>query len=397
MSPTITPWASTTAIFEFDNLAFGSVYALNIYGRNENEVTTNLVNPGESKYYTVQPGMVVWTGDGNRTGYKPYNGISVPENAAAVSLIGVDLTSLIPNDNPNTLFYIGNNLKDVPAGLEAKNVIQNNVAVSDIVLQHGYDFFAPYRFSANNISYERKFSQGRHAGQEGGWSTMVLPFAATTVTADGTSIDWMHSKTDTKGLWICNFNEEEDTADDAMLLADYVGNSLEANVPYFVAPYDGANGTDMRDKTFVFSANNVTVKPNPTAITSGTYHMIVGEYAHKYIGDAYFLNAAGSHFVKAANGTVNAFEAYADDVTSSNANQLQIVLDEDAEEASTSIRGDVNGDHEVNVTDAILLINYLTNNNIDIDLVAADTNYDDNLNITDVTILINFLLNGMWP
>ena len=163
-----------TFYFEFDNLAFGSVYALNIFGRNENEQTTNLVPPGGSKFYTINRGMVVWDGNGNRVGYKPYNGIRVPDNAAAVSLEGLNLTSLIPNENPNTLFYIGNGEKYIPAGLEAKNVIKNNVAQRDVVLKHGYDFYAPYRFTAANISYERTFTTGRHAAQQGGWSTMVL-------------------------------------------------------------------------------------------------------------------------------------------------------------------------------------------------------------------------------
>jgi hypothetical protein len=382
-----------TFYFEFDNLAFGSVYALNIFGRNENEQTTNLVPPGGSKFYTINRGMVVWDGEGNRVGYKPYNGIRVPENAAAVSLEGLNLTSLIPNDNPNTLYYVGNGEKYIPAGLEAKNVIQNHVAQRDIVLHHGYDFYAPYRFTAANISYERKFTRGRHAGQEGGWNTMVLPFAATTVTADGTPIDWMHSKNDGKGLWICNFNEEENTTDDAMLLADYVGSTLEANVPYFVAPYDGANGTDMRGKTFVFSATDVLVKPNPSAITSGTYHMTVGEYAQKTIEDAYFLNAAGSHFVKAANGTVRAFEAYAKDIAASNATLLQIVLDENAEGAPSSLIGDVNCDGNVTIDDVTVLIDYLLSDNAEgIDLNAADCNQNGTVTIDDVTALIDMLL-----
>ena len=386
-----------TFYFEFDNLAYGSRYALNIYGRNENDVTTNLVQPGESKIYTVQPGMVVWTGDGERVGYKPYNGIRVPEDAAAVSLQGVDLTSLIPNDNPNTLFYISNSAKYIPAGLEAKNVIQNNVAQRDIVLKHGYDFYAPYRFSATNISYERTFTTGRHAGLEGGWSTMVLPFAATAVTADGTPIDWMHSKTDAKGLWICNFDQEEDTSDDAMLLAEYVGSTMEANVPYFVAPYDGANGTDMRGKTYVFSANNVTVKPNPSAITSGTYHMTVGSYAQLPIEDAYFLNAAGSHFVKAATGTVNAFEVYAGNVIASNATRLQIVLDENAEDAPSSLRGDVDNNGIVSIADVTALIDYLlSGDDTGINLDAADCNLDTVVTIADVTALIDYLLSGTW-
>jgi hypothetical protein len=386
-----------TFYFEFDNLAFGSVYALNIFGRNENEQTTNLVPPGGSKYYTIEHGMVVWDGNGNRVGYQPYNGIRVPDNAAAVSLEGLNLTSLIPNENPNTLYYIGAGERYIPAGLEARNVIKNNVAQRDVVLQHGYDFYAPYRFTAENISYERTFTTGRHAGQEGGWSTMVLPFAATTVTADGAPIDWMHSKTDAKGLWVCNFDQEEDTSDDAKLLAEYMGTTLEANVPYFVAPYDGANGTDMRGKTFVFSANNVLVKPNPSSITSGTYHMIVGTYAEQAVEDNFFLNTAGSHFVKAANGTVKAFEAYAGNVTASDATMLQIVLDENAEDAPSYTRGDVDNNGIINITDVTVLIDYLlSGNDTGVNLDASDTNLDTQVTIVDVTRLIDYLLSGAW-
>ncbi len=383
-----------TFYFEFDNLAFGSRYALNIFGRNENEVTTNLVKPGESKYYTIDRGMVVWDGMGNRVGHKAYNGIRVPEYAAAVSIEGLNLTSIIPNDNPNTLYYIGNNERYIPAGLEARNVIQNNVAQRDIVLQHGYDFFAPFRFKASNISYERQFTQGRHVGQNGGWNTMVLPFAATSVTADGQPIDWMHSSSDTPYLWICNFDKEEDSTDEAKLLAEYVGNALEANVPYFVAPNDGTDVDDMRGKTYVFSASNVTVKPNPSAITSGTYHMVTGEFAEKMIENAYFLNEAGSHFVKAASGTVNAFEAYASNVKNSDATQFQIVLEQNTIQI---MRGDVNHDGTVSVVDAIMLVDYLNGDtNIDIDLHAADCDHNGNVSIVDVTTLIDYLLNGEW-
>ena len=389
--------ATQTFYFDFDNLAFGSRYALNIYGRNENDVTTNLVPPGGSKFYTVNRGLVTWTSDGVRMGHNMSGDVTIPEDAVAVSFEDIDVTSVVPNSNPNTLYYIATGEKTIPNGLEGKNVIKNNIAQGDIVIKHGYDFFAPSRFKADNISYERKFNKGRHAGQVGGWSTMVLPFAATSVTADGAAIDWMHSKTDAKGLWVCNFNEEEDTADDAKLLAGYVGNTLEANVPYFVAPYDGANGTDMRGKTFVFSANNVNVKPNPSAITSGTYHMTVGEFVQKEIENAYFLNAAGSHFVKAENGMVNAFEVYADDVMASNASQLQIVLDENAEQASSSLRGDVDSDGQVDMDDLSMLINYLLAGDASgIDMEAADCEPSGEVNMDDLSMLINYLLTNSW-
>ena len=386
-----------TFYFDFDNLAFGSRYALNIYGRNENDSTLNLVPPGCSKIYTINRGMVTWTSDGTRVGHNMSGNVTIPENAVAVSFEDINVTSVVPNSNPNTLYYIAVDERSIPAGLEGKNVIKNNVAQGDIVLKHGYDFFAPIRFMAENICYERKFNKGRHAGQEGGWSTMVLPFAATTVTADGADIDWMHSKTDAKGLWICNYDMEEDSNDDSNLLAEYAGSELQANVPYFVAPYDGANGTDMRGKTFVFSANNVVMKPNPSAITSGTYHMVVGEFVQKSIEDAYFLNAAGSHFVKAASGSINAFEAYADNVTASNATQLRIVLDENAEEGATTQRGDVNKDGSIDISDVTTLIDFLLlGNAIDVDPAAADCDLDGQASISDVTALIDYLLLHTW-
>ena len=69
------------------------------------------------------------------------------------------------------------------------------------------------------------------------------------------------------------------------------------------------------------------------------------------------------------------------------------------------LRGDVNGDGDVNITDAILLIGYVmaddeTGSNLDvsdIDLVAADCKIDGTCNISDVTTLINYVLNGTWP
>ena len=198
-------------------------------------------------------------------------------------------------------------------------------------------------------------------------------------------------------MWICNFNEEEDSADDANLLAEYVGNSLEANVPYFVAPYDGTNGTDMRGKTYVFSATDVTVKPNPSAITSGTYHMIVGEFARKMIDDAYFLNPEGSHFEQAAGGVVKAFEVYADNVIASSAVRLEIVLDENAEEAPTSLRGDVDGDGSVMITDVACLIDYILSGNAEgVDLVAADCDLSGTIDIGDISALIDYLLKRSW-
>ena len=60
-------------------------------------------------------------------------------------------------------------------------------------------------------------------------------------------------------------------------------------------------------------------------------------------------------------------------------------------------RGDVNMDGDVNISDAIDLINYLLNDDdTGIDMAAADCNFDGDVNISDVTRLISYLLNGTW-
>ena len=61
------------------------------------------------------------------------------------------------------------------------------------------------------------------------------------------------------------------------------------------------------------------------------------------------------------------------------------------------IRGDVNGDGSVNISDVTALIDYLLSGNASgINLSAADTNQDTNVSIADVTALIDYLLSGTW-
>ena len=63
----------------------------------------------------------------------------------------------------------------------------------------------------------------------------------------------------------------------------------------------------------------------------------------------------------------------------------------------STLLGDVNSDGEVNITDAIALINYVLNDNADgVILENADTNFDGEVNISDVITLINYVLNDKW-
>ena len=60
------------------------------------------------------------------------------------------------------------------------------------------------------------------------------------------------------------------------------------------------------------------------------------------------------------------------------------------------IRGDVNGDNNVDISDVTALIDLLLGGGT-IGNAAADCNQDGSINIADVTALIDYLLSGTWP
>lgn len=60
---------------------------------------------------------------------------------------------------------------------------------------------------------------------------------------------------------------------------------------------------------------------------------------------------------------------------------------------STPKRGDVNGDGRRNVSDIMLIVNYiLGQTNEDFNTVLADLNNDGNVNVSDIMILVNIIL-----
>lgn len=278
---------SKTLYFDFDNLAYGSTYALNIYARNDvpDDVDashlTNIVRPGESVFYDIHHGIVTWDVAGERTGHAPAEGFSVPASAVAVSLEGLSLGSFEPNDNPNTLYFTGDG-GSTPASLSGRNVVNDGSAAS-VVLKDGYDFFTPKALTATTISYERKFTQG-HTTADAGWGTIVLPFAATSVTSGGQDIDWHHSSTDSgKPLWMCYFAQEDGRT---AIFRD--APQLEANVPYLVAI-----SPEECNKPVVWSAENVVLKPGATAYTSGNSLLFGGTFVKTHFDNLLSMSASG--------------------------------------------------------------------------------------------------------
>ena len=359
---------TVTLYYDFDNLAYGSTYALNIYGRNENEQTVNLVEPGHSVYYQVQRGLVTWDGTSMVGNSGPASGnITIPANALAARLEGLNITSVTPSGNPNTIYFIGEN-ENVPNGLAGLNVVKGNVAQS-IALNDGYGYFIPQSFTAQSISYERTFTKARQNGVAENWSTIVLPFAPATCSASN-------------GLWIERFAQEENGE---VKFAEV--QNIEANVPYIIS-IDKSAG--IINTPITWSASNALLKAEPIAYTSGEQYLMAGTFVQQSLEDIYNVNAAGS-VAQWGNGTVAPFRAYFKEIEAldSHAN-IQLPGEAGQQQA---VPGDVNGDGQVTSFDITALYNYILSGDMS-DIVYGDQNGDGAITSADITEVYSVLLNN---
>ena len=65
--------------------------------------------------------------------------------------------------------------------------------------------------------------------------------------------------------------------------------------------------------------------------------------------------------------------------------------------APTTVKGDVNGNQVVDISDVTVLINYvLTGDDSGVIIEAADCDGSGVIDISDVTVLINYVLKGAW-
>jgi hypothetical protein len=62
------------------------------------------------------------------------------------------------------------------------------------------------------------------------------------------------------------------------------------------------------------------------------------------------------------------------------------------------LRGDANGDGEVNMADAMSVANYILGTSDDsFDFDAADANLDGKVGMADVMFIMNYIRNGKFP
>ena len=320
------PGESKDLQFTFDNLAYGSTYSLNVYARNdepddsEASHLTNLVKPGESKYYDLQRGLVTWTASGVRHSQQAAASITIPADAAAVSLEGLSFDNVTASANPNVVYLLGA-ADTVPAGLQGKNVVLGTVAPS-LSLTAGHPFFTPVDFTAQQATFTRSLEP---AGEHYNWSTMVLPFAPQRVLAQGNEINWRHAPAGRSQQVLVLELVEEDAAS-SELIFDYAAQ-MHSCRPYLVAL---ARGVAPAQGMVTFEATQARVTAETKAITSGQSYLLRGTFNTASPAAPYVLRSDLCQFVPSPGVEVQPFEAWAqmlDGTTAATA--LNIVLPSD--------------------------------------------------------------------
>lgn len=261
---------------------------------------------GKANYTTINTGKSfnMWYADGRQTRIDIENDTAViPTGAAAVEFGDWMPEVIIPNSNPNCIYYVPSTNT---ATEQLKNVVTFHYTPL-LTLTDGHDFYCPMPFTAEKAIYTRTFSRG-YDGEGGGWDTIILPFDVTTVTAGSRTADWFHSPDDTgKDFWLMTIA----TANEETLTFTHA-ERLEANRPYLIAVPGSIYGErSLQGSTLTFSAGSTVVRETAvTADTSGEYSFAggnstlspesptaaIGSTADGITPTSYQLNANGSNF-----------------------------------------------------------------------------------------------------
>ena len=335
---------------------------------------------------TVTAGVITWSANGERKAVAPTNTINVADDVLAINLDELDINgvTIMPNSNPNTIYYLAGDAT-VPASLNGKNVVKGFKAVGNITLQDGYNYYIPKMFNVDGtISYTRTTET---AGDENkGWSTIVLPFSVDKVmnATDNQQVDWTHrSDSENKDFFVKEFVGLNDTE-----VAFENVETWMPNVPYIISVPGGNNG--LVGKEMEFSSTSTKVFPMETSTVVTNDYSFIGTPYEKTLYNVYVMNSIGTAFEPSEEATVGAGNAY---FTVSSALTPQPTNIPISDYVPEILLGDANGDGVVNVSDAVLVVNYILGGDCpEIVFVNADVNGDKTLNVSDAVGIVSIIL-----
>ena len=298
---TVNANASTTVTVETKELTGADWIIFEMtYSKNGKYVGVEL--PDE-KFYQG-PYFTIYDTEGHASSYSETSTTLQPgDHICAIDLTTAQVVPAIDRSraNPNLLVFTASG-----TSVTGDNVVKDGVA-ENIRLTDGYPFFVPKAFKAKNISYTRKVDTSFDVVDEKGWTTLVVPFAATDCHTTGggttTPLRWTADNAD---FAVMQFQEENGSE----LTFVSAGDVLDANRPYLLGiPAKSHGGLALTGQDIVFTAQDAEVSPDKNNATGRNYRMTATYKPLTDQKDIYVLNSEGSAFVR-GTASVSPFHAY---------------------------------------------------------------------------------------
>ena len=281
---------------------------------------------GASSTFTTAKAIMQYGANGSLAVSKPTSNFTVNDDALAVCLNGCGVTSITPNANPNTVYYI-NSSDPVPAGLSGRNVVKDDAAAS-LHLIDGYDYYFPISFTADEATYRRTPSI-LHDGEKG-WELLSVPFSVTKIQReiDSSPIEWFHSAREhDKQMYLLEWITYDGAAN--ALIFDYA-QTLDANRPYLIGWPSALFGTSGsgNNNTIIFHGTDALIEKDGLHSAHSVDFNLVSTQQTTAVETGLVLNSNGTAFQRYTETmSVPAFRAYIAETTrcKSETDKLNIV------------------------------------------------------------------------
>ena len=303
---------------ESPELAEGGSYRFStMYIKNGAEIEQDI----PEVYYTTVPYYYTYDAVGNESTKRATATLQPDATECAIDLtLAPEVTSVITSANPNLIIIAS---EDSP--LTGDNIVKNKQAQS-IKLSDEHPFFTPFMINAQHISYTRTPERYFDIRNDKGWTTLILPFAATscqaTINGVDTPLRWYTDNTDGE-LMVVTFKYENGSE----MLFGFPETTLNSSHPYLLGvPATLDDSRSLVNVPITFSADNVEVAIDYSSVTGRDYKMRGTMSPMKDVKEIYVLNTDGSAFVYGTH-SVNPFHAYCVPIGTPNpASQLTIKL-----------------------------------------------------------------------
>lgn len=273
-----------------DSLVFNYTLPCNVYNSNLNVLAGWMADGLEDRDVKSQAiklvkGIILWNQQGLESKAE-YTGNSyvVPDTVSAVNFRYSNITAATPNASPNTIYLMSKSTKGITT-----NMVGPQHTTASLNLQDGYAYYAPEKVYCVKAAYTRKVDAYQ-------WSTLVMPFAPTTITdkATGEVLSLRKSATDNGKVMLL-----KPVSVSASGVNCEIASQIEAFKPYLIAVDESLHGHEL---TFTMQKDTL---PVTTTIDDGTW---LAYNNRRTVSNAYSLD--GTHFKLATTLTAEPFRAY---------------------------------------------------------------------------------------